>query len=67
MGEEKPLVEETVWQRMVAGDLSFGAEVYYPEAMQALDLGAAEPRWELRTEDELHREDQKGYQSLRER
>ena len=61
------LVEETVWQRRVAGDFSFDAETYYPETVQVLDLGAAEPQWELRTADDLRREDQQGHQSLREK
>ena len=61
------LVEETVWQRRVAGDFSLDPETYYPEVMQVLDLGAAEPKWELQTADDLRREDQKGHQSLREK
>lgn len=61
------LVEETVWQRRVAGDFSFDPETYYPETIQVLDLGAAEPKWELRTAEDLRKEDQKGHQSLRER
>ena len=61
------LVEETDWQNRVAGDFSFDPETYYPEAMQVLDLGVAEPKWELRTADDLRREDQKGHQSLREK
>ena len=65
--DKAELVEETVWQNRVAGDFSFDPETYYPEAMQVLDLGAAEPKWELRTEDNLRREDQQGHQSLRER
>ena len=61
------LIEETMWQRLVAGDFSFAPETYYPEAMQVLDLGAAEPKWELYTADDLQRQDQKGHQSLREK
>lgn len=61
------LVEETLWQRMVAGNLDFDAETHYPETMQVLDLEAEEPAWELRTADDLRREDQKGHQSLREK
>lgn len=61
------LVEETAWQRMVAGNFAFDAETHYPEMMQVLDLGAAEPKWELYTADDLRREDQEGHQSLRER
>ncbi len=61
------LVEETVWQNRVADDFSFDPETYYPETIQVLDLGAAEPKWELRTADDLRREDQKGHQSLREK
>ena len=61
------LVEETAWQRMVASNLGFDAETHYPETMLELDLGAEEPTWELRTADELRREDQKGHQSLRDK
>lgn len=60
------LVEETVWQNRVHGDFSFDPETYYPETMQVLDLGVEEPKWELRTADDLRRRDQKGHQSLRE-
>ena len=65
--DKAELVEETVWQHMVAGNLNFDAETRYPETMQVLDLGAEEPGRELRTADELRREDQKGRQSLREK
>lgn len=61
------LVEETAWQRMVAGNLGFDPETHYPETIQVLDLGAAEPKWELYIADNLRREDQEGHQSLRER
>ena len=61
------LVEETIWQNRVAGDFGFDPETYYPEAMQVLDLGAAEPKWELLTADNLRRQDQQGHQSLREK
>ena len=65
---DKPeVVEETEWQRMVADNLGFDVETHYPETMQVLDLGVKEPRWELRTADDLRREDQKGHQSLREK
>ena len=65
--DKAELVDETMWQRMVAGDLGFDAETHYPEMMQTLDLDAEGPKWELRTADELRREDQKGHQSLREK
>ena len=65
--DKTELVEETVWQRRLAGDFSFDPETYYPEMIQVLDLGAEEPHWELRTADDLRREDQKGHQSLREK
>lgn len=65
--DKAELVEETMWQRMVAGDLGFDPEAHYPEMIQVLDLGAAEPKWELYTADDLRREDQRGHQSLRER
>ena len=63
--DKTELVEETVWQCMVANNLGFDAETHYPEMMQVLDLDAEEPKWELRTADELRREDQTGHQSLR--
>lgn len=65
--DKAELVEETVWQQRVAGDFSFDPETYYPETMQVLDLSAAEPRWELRSADDLRMRDQKGHQSLREK
>ncbi len=65
--DKAELVEETAWQRKVAGDFSFDAETYYPETIQELDLGAAEPIWELHAADELRQRDQEGHQSLRER
>ena len=61
------LVKETVWQHMVAGNFDFDPEMHYPEMMQVLDLGVAEPKWELRTRGDLRREAQKGHQSLREK
>lgn len=61
------LVKETVWQHMVAGNFDFDPEMHYPEMMQVLDLGVAEPKWELRTRGDLRREDQEGHQSLREK
>lgn len=60
------LAEESVWQHMVAGNVAFDADTHYPEMMQILDLGAAEPKWEVYTADDFRREDQKGRQSLRE-
>lgn len=65
--DKAELVEETVWQQKVAKDFGFDPKTYYPEAMQVLDLGVAEPKWELYTADELRREDQRGHQSLREK
>jgi hypothetical protein len=65
--DKAELVEETVWQNRVAGDFSFDPETYYPETIQVLDLGSAEPKWELRTAEDLRKEDQKGHQSLREK
>lgn len=61
------LVEETAWQRMVAGNFAFDADTHYPEMIQVLDLGAAGPKWELYAADDLRRKDQEGHQSLRER
>lgn len=60
-------MEETAWQRRVAGNFAFDAETHYPEMMQVLDLGAAEPKWELYMADDLRRMEQEGHQSLRER
>ena len=65
--DKAELVGETVWQNMVAGNLNFDTETHYPETMLELDLGVEEPKWELRTADELRRENQKGHQSLREK
>ena len=65
--DKAELAKETHWQRMVAGDFAFDADTHYPEVMQVLDLGEAEPKWELYTADDLRREDQKGHQSLREK
>ena len=65
--DKAELVEETVWQRMVAGNLGFDAETHYPEMMQVLDLSAEGSKWKLRAADELQREDQRGHQSLREK
>lgn len=62
-------IGQTVWQQRVAGDISFDPEVCYPETIQCLDFdpGAAEPKWEIYTADDLRREEQKGHQSLRKR
>ena len=65
--DKAELIEESMWQRLVAGDFSFDPKTHYPETMQVLNLGAAEPKWELHTADDLRREDQKGRQSLREK
>lgn len=61
------LVEETAWQRMVAGNFAFDAEAHYPEMIQVLDLGVVKPKWELLMADDLQREDREGHQSLREK
>ena len=61
------LVEETVWQNRVHGDFSFDPETYYPEMIQVLDLGAAEPKWEIYTAVDLRKQEQQGHQSLREK
>ncbi len=62
-------IGQTVWQQRVAGDISLDPEVRYPETIQCLDidLGAAEPKWEIYTADDLRRQEQRGHQSLRER
>ena len=65
--DKAELVEETVWQRMVAGSFNFDPETHYPETIQVLDLEVEGPKWELQTADELQREDQTGHQSLREK
>lgn len=65
--DKAELVEETDWQRLVAGKFSFDPETHYPEAMQVLDLRKPEPKWKLYTAEDLRREDQKGHQSLREK
>lgn len=65
--DKAELVEETVWQRRVAGNIGFDPETHYPEAIQVIDLGAEEPEWKLLTADDLRRKDQEGHQSLRDR
>ena len=65
--DKAELVEETMWQRMVAGSLSFDPETHYPETMQVFDLDAEKSTWELRTADDLRRENQAGHQNLREK
>ena len=67
--EKAELIGQTVWQQRVAGDISFDPELCYPEAIQCLDLdlGAAEPKWEVYTADDLRRQEQRGHQSLREK
>lgn len=65
--DKAELAEETVWQNRVAGNFSFDPETHYPETIQVLDLGVAELKWELRTAEDLRKEDQKGRQSLREK
>ena len=61
------LVEKTTWQKKVAGDFAFDPEMYYPETIQVLDLGAEKPDWELLTTDDLRRRNQEGDQSLQEK
>lgn len=65
--DKAELVEETAWQRRVAGDFSFDSVTHYPETFQVLDLGAENPDWELLTREDLRRKDQAGHQSLREK
>ncbi len=60
-------VEQTVWQQRVAMSVSFDPDTYYPEIMQVLELGAAEPKWEIYTADHLRKQEQQGHQSLREK
>lgn len=62
-------IGQTVWQKRVAGDITFDPEVRYPETIQCLDfdLGATEPKWEIYTAEDLRRQEQQGHQSLRER
>ena len=52
-------VGQTVWQKWMAGDISFAPEVCYPETIQCLDLGAIEPKWEIYTADDLRRQEHK--------
>ena len=62
-------IGQTVWQQRVAGDISFDPGVRYPETIQCLDLdlGAAEPKWEIYTADDLRQQEQQGHQGLREK
>ena len=42
--DKAEVVEETAWQRLVAGDVSFDPETHYPEAIQELDFRAEHPK-----------------------
>ena len=65
-------IRQSWWRRWSgnaggAGDFSFDPETYYPEMIQVLDLGAAEPKWETYTAVDLRKQEQQGHQSLREK
>ena len=64
--QPKRTTGESIWQRRVRADLNFDPVTHYT-GMMFLDLGADDPRWELRTVEDQIREDQKGHQSLREK
>lgn len=51
-------------RNLVASDSRFDSGASYPETIQVLDLGAAEPEWEVYAADDLRRRDQEGHQSL---
>ena len=42
--DKAEVVEETAWQRLVAGNVSFDPETHYPEAIQELDFRAEHPK-----------------------
>ena len=67
VGETQASPSETAWQRMVAGNIGFDPELHYPEGFMLLDLGADDPKWQTFSADDLHRRDQEGHQSLREK
>ena len=46
VGETQALPTETAWQRMVAGNIGFDPELYYPEGFMLLDLRADNPKWQ---------------------
>ena len=55
------------WQQLVARDLRFDPERYFPEKMARLNLSDPDPQWQILTADDLRREAQKGHQSLKEK
>lgn len=62
------LVEETPWQQRVALRWDFDPEIFYPESMMVLDTTPGKKgEWEIRTRDDLRRQDQRGHQSLRDK
>ncbi len=57
--------EESVWQRIVAGNLDFDPARQYPASFMDLDLGKGQSQWQYFTREELIQKDQEGHQSLR--
>ena len=59
--------EPSLWQQLVAKDLRFDPERYFPGKMAHLNLSDPNPQWQILTADDLRREAQKGHQSLKEK
>ena len=57
----------SIWQQLVARDFRFDPERYFPKEMVRLDMGVPDPQWQVLTADDLRREAQKGYQSLKDK
>lgn len=57
--------EPSMWQQLVERDFRFDPERYCPIELGRLDLSCPDPRWQILTADDLRREPQKGYQSLK--
>ncbi|WP_428227792.1 hypothetical protein [Flintibacter sp.] len=57
--------EPSMWQQLVARDFRFDPERYCPIELARLNLSCPDPQWQILTADNLRREVQKGYQSLK--
>ena len=59
------LPEDSVWQKLVARNIDFDPEKFFPPSMMSLDLGAENLQWEIHTAEELQAQAQEGHTSLR--
>lgn len=59
------LPEESAWQKLVARNIDFDTENFFPQTMMFLDLGSENPQWENLTAEQLQEQAQEGDTSLR--